>query len=174
MDVTVENFTSTLRQVDQRIQVSFLMSYHPNESYFPPDNATIPINDPKWRSTGLQLDPGQLSLCAKLEHSPSPGCHPLHSCSGAHNPFKARTTKCDKFSGLLCQELLQGPKRRKRRWKWVQNADLMPMNNLWLCSTAGVDISLMHPCSTDTPNLDANVYWENIQCYICGKYKYQG
>merc|ERR1712181_118414 len=76
MDVTVENFTSTLRQVDQRIQIM-----------------------------------RQFSLCAKLEYSPGPGCHALHSCSG-----------------LLCQELLQGPKRREGGRKWVQNADLINAN----------------------------------------------
>ena len=143
----------------------------------PPDYATIPINDPEWRGTGLQLDPGQLSLCAKLEYSPSPGRHPLHSCSGdchMRRLQRQRNTTHAKFSGLLCQELLQGPKRREGRWKWVQNADLMPMNNLWLCSTAGVDILLYTPAQQILLFLDANVYWENIQCYICGKYKYQG
>ena len=33
-----------------------------------------------------------------------------------------------KFSGLLCQELLQGPKRRERGRKRVQNADLINAN----------------------------------------------
>ena len=39
-----------------------------------------------------------------------------------------KTSECDQFSGLLCQELLQGPKRRERGRKWVQNADLINAN----------------------------------------------
>ena len=86
MDVTVENFTSTLRQVDQRIQVMLpICPASRIKPVLPSDYASIPINDPKWRGKRLQLDPGQFSLCAKLEYSPGPGCHALHSCSGLHN-----------------------------------------------------------------------------------------
>ena len=100
MDVTVENFTSTLRQVDQRIQVGFLSPKISSsvdkttlKRVFSPDNATVPIYDPKWGGTGLQLNPGQLCLCAELEHSPGIGCHSLHSCSGNTNTFNCITLK---------------------------------------------------------------------------------
>ena len=39
-----------------------------------------------------------------------------------------KTSEWDQFSGLLCQELLQGPKRREGGRKWVQNADLINAN----------------------------------------------
>ena len=176
MDVTVENFTSTLRQVDQRIQVNFF------------DVITFELNKyismqimRQFQSMTRSGEARDFNLIqdnsAYVQNWSIAQALVVILCTAVQVTVTCvvyRNTTHAKFSGLLCQELLQGPKRREGRWKWVQNADLMPMNNLWLCSTAGVDILLYTPAQQILLFLDANVYWENIQCYICGKYKYQG
>merc|ERR1712029_252243 len=108
------------------------------------DNEAVPVNDPKWRGPRLQPDPRQLCLCAELEYCSSDCSDSVYSCSG-----------------VLCQELLQRSKGRERGWQWVQDEDLMLVKKFWLCFNR-----------YSRPLCQCVLGY--IQCYIGGKYRYQG
>ena len=64
-------------------------------------------------------------------------------------------------AGVLCQELLQRSKGRERGWQWVQDENLMLVKKFWLCFNR-----------YSRPLCQCVLGY--IQCYIGGKYRYQG
>ena len=114
MDVTVENFTSTLRSVDQRVQVSVV--YHSvcseNNSCLL-DHATVPSHVQGHRGSRLQLDPGQRELRADLVPGADHRCCCVHHSSGRNYLLLQLSIKIYIFQVNFVKNLFKDPRDQK-------------------------------------------------------------
>ena len=85
MDVTVENFTGTLRSVDQRVQVRLPVKIkeilRDNIQLFL-DHETVPVNDQRSRVEGFKFDCWKREIRSDLVHHSDCNCYHLHHSPG--------------------------------------------------------------------------------------------